>query len=150
MVTILLFTHDQNCDHSNWFWRFKEHPFTPNPDLELWRTLKIPDWGLASWSGFGYGHWSLMHPCYEFCISILNLKVQRTSMSFKSWLGVWRMIEVFDWGLASWSWFAIAYAGQTQATIYKIEDIIQGEGGGMCIPLYDQPVKNITFGRATK
>ena len=42
---------------------------------------------LESWSWFGYGHWSLIHPCYEFWLSSLILKVQRISMSFKSWFG---------------------------------------------------------------
>ena len=47
-----------------------------------WRTLEVPDWRLAFWYGFGYGHWSLIHPWSEFWLPILILKVQRTSMSF--------------------------------------------------------------------
>ena len=43
--------------------------------------------GFACWSWFGYGHWSLLHPFSEFCLSILILKLQRTSMSSMSWIG---------------------------------------------------------------
>jgi len=38
---------------------------------------------IMSW--YGYDHWSLIYPCFEFWLFILILKVQRTSMSFKSW-----------------------------------------------------------------
>ena len=31
--------------------------------------------------------------------------MQRTLMSFKSWLVLWRMLEVPDWGFSSWSWW---------------------------------------------
>ena len=48
--------------------------------------LEVPDWGSASSSWFGYGHWPVTHPWSEFWLSILILKVQRTSMSFKPWL----------------------------------------------------------------
>merc|ERR1712112_544868 len=34
-----------------------------------------------------HGHWSLVHPYSEFWLSILILKVQRTSLSFKSSFG---------------------------------------------------------------
>ena len=70
-----------------WFWRCKEHPCPLSPHLGPWRVLEVPDWGLASWYWFGYGHWSLIHPYSKFWLSILILKVQRTSMSFKSWFG---------------------------------------------------------------
>ena len=40
---------------------------------------------------------------------ILILEVQRTIMSCKSWFGLWRMLEVSDWGLASWSWFGYGH-----------------------------------------
>ena len=33
-------------------------------------------------------HWSLIHPHFEFWLSIFILKVQRKSMPFKSWVGV--------------------------------------------------------------
>ena len=74
--------------------------------------LEIPDWGLASWSGYEYAHKSLIHPVSEFWLSILSLKVQRTSMSFKSsfgaledagssWLGSGILILVWIWSLVS-------------------------------------------------
>ena len=51
------------------------------------KMLKVPDWDLESWSWYGLGHWSLLHPWSKFWLSILILKVQRTSMSFRSWFG---------------------------------------------------------------
>ena len=58
-----------------------------SPHLRLWRTPDVPDWGLTSWSWFGYGQLSLIHPWSDFWLSNFILKVQRTSMSFKSSLG---------------------------------------------------------------
>ena len=87
MVTGLWYTHGQNFCSLSSFWRCKEHPFPLSTHLGLWRTLEVPDWGLASWSLFGYGHWSLIYLCSEFWLSTMLLKVQRTSMSFKSWFG---------------------------------------------------------------
>ena len=49
--------------------------------------LEVHDWGFVSWSWFVYGCWSLMHPWSKFLLSILILKMQRTSMSLKSWFG---------------------------------------------------------------
>ena len=91
-----LVTHEPNIGSLSRFWRCKEYTCPLSPDLGLWRTLEVPDWGLASWYWFGYGHWSLVHPYSEFWLSILTLKVQRTSMFFKSWLGA---LE------DAWSWF---------------------------------------------
>ena len=54
--------------------------------------------GLKSWSWFGYGYWSLIHPSSKL---ILILKVQGTSKSFKSWFGA-----LEDAG-GSWLWFGI-------------------------------------------
>ena len=87
MVTGLCVTHDPKFGSLFSFWRCKEHPCPLSPDLWLWRLLEVPEWGLVSWSWFGYGHWSLIYPCSEFWLSILILKVQRTSMSFKSSFG---------------------------------------------------------------
>ena len=109
MVTGLAYTHDPNFGSLSQFWRCKEHPCPLNPHLWLWRTLEALDWGLASWSG--YVHWSLIHPWSKFWLSILTLKVQRTSMSFKSsfgaleddggsWLGFG--IFRFDYGTDLW------------------------------------------------
>ena len=37
-----------------------------SPDFGLWKRLEALDWGLASESWFGYGHWGLVHPWPEF------------------------------------------------------------------------------------
>ena len=87
MVTVLWYTYAQNFRSLSWLRRCKEHPCPLSHDLGLCRMLDVPDWGLASWYWFGYGHLSLVHPYSEFWLSILILKVQRTSMSFKSWSG---------------------------------------------------------------
>ena len=108
MITGLLYIHDPNFDSLSWFWRCKEHPCPLSPHLGLWRMLEVPDWGLASWSWFGYGHLSLIHPWSKFWLSILILKVQRTSLSSKSsfgaledagglWLGLGILIFVLIW-----------------------------------------------------
>ena len=99
MVTGLWYNHDPNFGPLPWFWRCKEHPCHLSPYLGIWRMLKVSDWGLASWSWFGYSHWSLTHPCSKFWLSVLILKAQRTSMSFKS---LFEALEVPDWGLGSW------------------------------------------------
>ena len=69
----------------SWFWRCKGHTCPLSPHLALWRTLEVPDWSLASWFWFWFGHWSLIQPWTKFRLSILILKVQRTSMCSKSW-----------------------------------------------------------------
>ena len=110
MVIGLWYTHDPNFGSLSWFWRCKEHPWPLSPGLGLWRMLEDPDWGLGSWSLFGYGHWSLGHLCSKFWLSILILKVRRTSMSIKfwfvdfdeaggSWLGFWILIRIWIWSL---------------------------------------------------
>ena len=68
-------------------WRCKQYPCPLSPHLGIWRMLEAPHWGLASLSWFWYDQWSLIHPWSEFWLSILILKVQRTSMSFKSSFG---------------------------------------------------------------
>ena len=110
MVNDLWYTNIQNFGSLSWFWMCKEHPCPLSPDLGLWWGLEVPDWGMASWSWFGYGHWSLMHPWSDFWLYILLLKVQRTSMSFKSsfgamgdawgsWLGFGILILIWIWSL---------------------------------------------------
>ena len=42
----------------SWFWGCKEPPCHLSPDMDLWRMLWVPDWGLSFWSWFGYG------PCW--------------------------------------------------------------------------------------
>ena len=110
MVTCLWYTHDLNFSSLSRFWRCKEHPCPLSPHLGLWRMLEVPDRGLEASSWFGYGHWSLIHPCAKFWLYILILKVQRMSMSFKSlfgaledaggaWLGFGILILIWIWSL---------------------------------------------------
>ena len=87
MVTGLWYTHDPNFGSLSWFWRWKEHPCPLSPHLGLLRMLDVPDWSFASWSWFGHDHMSLIHPCSKFWLYMLILKVQSTSMSFKSSFG---------------------------------------------------------------
>ena len=61
----LWYNHVQNFGSPSWFWRCKEHPCPLSHHLGLWRTLELPDWGLASLSWFGYGHWYLTQPWSE-------------------------------------------------------------------------------------
>ena len=84
MVIGLWYTLVQNFCSVSWYWRCKGHPCPLGPDLVLWRTLEDLDWALASSSFFGYCHWSLIYTCSKFWLSIWVLKVQRTSISFKS------------------------------------------------------------------
>ena len=125
MVIGLWYTHIPNFGSLSWFWRCKEHPCPLSPDLGLWRMLEVPDWGLASWSWLGYGHWSLIYPCSEFWLSILILKVQRTSLSFKCWFVLWGTLKVPFCGWACWldHWLLIklSLGMWLSKTILKIE-----------------------------
>ena len=92
------------CIYSlTWYWRCKEPPFPLSPDLGLWRTKEVPNLDLGFRYRFGYCHWSLMHPCFEFRLFIFILKVQGTSMSS----------EVLTWGFGgcwrflTWAWHHI-------------------------------------------
>ena len=76
-----------NFSSITWFWRCKEHPCPLSPHLGHWRMLEVPDLGLASWSWFWYDIWSFIYQWSKFWLSILTLKVQRTSMSCKSLFG---------------------------------------------------------------
>ena len=110
MVTGLWLTYIPNFGSLYWCWRCKEHLCPLSPHLGLWRTLDVSDWGLASWSWFGYGHCSFIHSCSKFWPSFLIFEVQRTSMSFKScfgtledtgsfWLGFGILILIYIWSL---------------------------------------------------
>ena len=101
MVNGIWYTYVLILGSLSWLCRCKEHSCPLSPGSELWSTLEVPDRDLASWSWFGYGQWSLIHPCSEFMLSILILKVQRTSMSFKSWFGA------FEDAGGSWLGFGI-------------------------------------------
>ena len=119
MVTGLWYTHDSNFGSLSWIWRHKEYACPWSPNLRLWKTLEVPDWGFASWYWFGYGHWSFVHLCSNFWLSIMILNVQRTSMSFTSSfgdfedaggpsLGLGILILIWIWSLVlihPWSYF---------------------------------------------
>ena len=109
MVTGIWYTHAPNFGSLFWIWRCKEHLCPLSPHLGLWRTLEGSDWGLAYWYWFGYGYWSLVHQYYKFWLSILILKVQRTSISFESSFGALDDAGWCDWGLASWYWFGYGH-----------------------------------------
>ena len=47
-VIVHWYIHIPNFDSFSWFIWCKEHPYPLIPHLGLWRTLEIPDWGLAS------------------------------------------------------------------------------------------------------
>ena len=87
MVTGLWYNYDLNFGSLSWFRRCKEPPCLLSPHFWLRRTLDVPDWSLVFWSLYGNDQWSLIHTWSKFWLSILTLKVQRTSMSFKSWFG---------------------------------------------------------------
>ena len=110
MASWLWCTHVPNFDLLSWLWRCKEHPYPQSFHMGLWRILEVLDYDLVSWSWFGYGPWSLLQPWSKFWPSILILKVQRTSMSFKSsfgaledaggsWLGFGILILICIWSL---------------------------------------------------
>ena len=75
MVTGLWYTHDPNFGSLSWFWRCKEHPCPLSPHLGLWRMLEVPDWGLASWSWFGYGQ----EPCLDLPWSFDHTQISESS-----------------------------------------------------------------------
>ena len=81
----LWYKHDLNFGTLSAFWRCKVQPCQLSPHLGLWWRLEVPEWGLASWSWFGYGHWSFIHLYSKFWLSILIFKVQRTHMPVKLW-----------------------------------------------------------------
>ena len=91
LVTGLWYTNVLNFGSLSWFWRCKKHSCPLSPFFWFWRMLEDPDWGLASWSLFEYGHCSQTHPSSE-CPSGPDL-------------GLWRMLDFCDWELAPWSCF---------------------------------------------
>ena len=80
----------------SWIWRRKEHPCPLSPDLGLWRKLEVYDWGLQSWSCFGYGKWSLKHTCFEFWL-YLDFKgaktIQVLLVLILGFGGPWRLLN---------------------------------------------------------
>ena len=102
MVTGLWYTLDPKFGSLSWFWGCKEHPCPLSPDFELWRTLEVPAWGLASWSWFWYGHSLWYTDILNFGSQSLIWRCKEHPCPLSSDLGFWRMLEVPDWGLASW------------------------------------------------
>ena len=97
MIYGLWYNNDSNFGSLSLFLRCKECPCPLSHHFGLWRMLEVPDWSLESWSWFVYGHWSMTHPWSKFGHSILILKVQRTSMSFKS--SFWALAVTFGFGI---------------------------------------------------
>ena len=91
-VTGLWYTNVLNLCFLSWFERCKEYQGPLCPYLGLRKMLLVPYWGLASWSWYIYGHWLQIDPGFEFRLSILILKVQTTSMSFKSLFGAFENV----------------------------------------------------------
>ena len=77
--------------------------------LGPWWGLGVPDLGLASWTCFRYGQWSLIHPWSECWFFNIFLKVQITSCPLSPHMGLWRTLEVSDLGLSSWSWYGYSH-----------------------------------------
>ena len=74
MVNGLRYTHDLNFGSLSWFWRCKEHQCPLSPNLELWRMLDVPDWGIASWSWFGW----VKEPCLDLTLSFHFTQIGRS------------------------------------------------------------------------
>ena len=100
-VTGLWYTLVPNFGSLSQFWRCKKHPCPLSPDWRLWRMLEVPYLVLAYWFWIGYCHGSLVHRSYKLWLSILILKVQETSMSFKAWFGALKN------AVSSWLGFGI-------------------------------------------
>ena len=76
-----------------------------SPDLGLLRRLEVLDYGLASWSWFGYmtGPWYTHVPNFGSLSWFWRCKEHPCPLRTLS--GLWRMLEVPDWDFASWHWF---------------------------------------------
>ena len=114
MVTGLWYPHDLNFGSLSWFWRCKEHLCPLSLHLGLWRMLEVPDWRLASWFSFEYGHWSLIYPRSKFWLSLLIMKMQRTSMSSKS------SVEALENAGGSWLRFGILILVWIRSLVFDI------------------------------
>ena len=69
--------------------------------IEFWRLLEVPDWGFESSSRYKYDQLPKKNLGTKFQLPTLIFKVQRTLRSLLSGLGLWRMLDVPDWGLDS-------------------------------------------------
>ena len=179
MVTGIWFTHFPMFGSLSWFWRCKEHPCPLSPNLGLWRMLGIPDFGL--WWGLILSidiHWMFLSGVYHhdhdldmvtglWYTSSSILKVQRTSLSFKSlfrdleeaggsWLGfgililIWIWSLVFDILMIQISVLYLDFEGAKN--IHVLQFLIWGFGGRWRFQtgvwhheLYLDMVKNLTW-----
>ena len=92
MVTGLWYTHVLNFGSLSWFWRCKKRPCLLVTHFWIWGMLDDPDWGFASWSWFGYGHWSLIHPCSKSSFGVLE-------DAGGSWLEFGILVLIWIWSL---------------------------------------------------
>ena len=109
MITGLWYTHIPIFGSLSLFWRCKEHPCPFSPDFGFWRLLEVPDWGL--------------HPNIDLDIITGLWFTHNLNFGSLSWfwrckehpcplsphLGLWRTLEVPDWGLTSCSWFGFCH-----------------------------------------
>ena len=70
-----------------WIKGSKEPSCPWSPELGIWRSFEIPDWGFGSWTWWGWVYNAPNSLCSDIQLSIFNKKVQRTLMSSKSWTG---------------------------------------------------------------
>ena len=97
MVTGNWYTPGLDFGSLSWFWRCKEHPCPLSPHFGLWRTLEVPDWGLAFWFWFGYGPgswiwlWFLVWAmAFGFGFDLFSVESRQYVVSgfgFRVWLG---------------------------------------------------------------
>ena len=69
--------------------------------LGIWRTLEVPDWDLDSSSRYKHVKVPKKNLCSKFQLPTSSFNMQRTLMSLLSLLGLWRSLEVLDWGSES-------------------------------------------------
>jgi len=74
MVIGFWYTGVPNFVYLSWYWRCKEHQCPLSPNLELWRMLDVPDWGIASWSWFGW----VKEPCLDLTLSFHFTQIGRS------------------------------------------------------------------------
>ena len=109
MVTGLWYTCDSNFGYLSWFWRCKVQPCPSSPHLGLWRTLEFltevwhPDIDLDMVTGLWYTH------VQNFSSLSWFWRCKEHPCPLSPHLGLWRMLEVPDWGFASWYWFGYGH-----------------------------------------
>ena len=84
-----------------WVFRYKKPSCHLFSGFGLWRILEFPDRACKIWFRYEYDQLPKKILCTQFQVPTLSFKVQRTLRSLLSRLGLWRMLEVPDWGLES-------------------------------------------------